>query len=208
MQIFKNRIDAGEKLTALLADLKDPNTIILGLPRGGVIVAKEVAHTLDLPLDIIVTRKIGAPGNDEYAIGAIDLDGEGVWNEEERSAVDNTWLTEKIEREKKEALRRSALYRDTRPPLDLHNKTAIIVDDGIATGMTMRAAVHYTKKLGAQKIIVAVPVAPPSAIEQFKDLAEIRALELPSFFSAVGEWYEEFTQVEDQEVIDALALKK
>ncbi|MBI5401183.1 MAG: phosphoribosyl transferase [Candidatus Yonathbacteria bacterium] len=203
--IFKNRSEAGKKLAHLLEDMRGTNAIILALPRGGVIVAKELASALNLPLDIIVTRKIGAPGNDEYAIGAIDIDGEGVWSEFERAQVDRTWLAKKIESEKKEAERRWQKYRGTRSPFDLHGKTAIIVDDGIATGLTMRAAVAYAKRKGAQKVVVAVPVAAADSARNLKTEADVRILETPVFFSAVGEWYEEFPQTEDNEVISALA---
>lgn len=204
MTIFKDRIEAGKKLAALLSEFKSTNAIILALPRGGVIVGAEVAHALSLPLDIIVTRKIGAPENDEYAIGAIDQDGEGVWSEFEHARVDTKWLTEKIAAEKKEALRRLSLYRGTRAPLDFHGKTAIIVDDGIATGMTMQAAIRYAKKLNAHKVVVAVPVAPPSVVETLKKEAMVYTLETPVFFSAVGEWYKDFPQVEDSEVVATL----
>ncbi len=135
--IFKDRIDAGKKLAVVLSDFKNTDAIVLALPRGGVVVAKEVAYELGLPLDIIVTRKIGAPGNDEYAIGVIDITGAGVWNEAERAYVDTKWLDQKIESEKKEAMRRFETYRKGMGALNIKNKTIIIVDDGIATGLTM-----------------------------------------------------------------------
>lgn len=204
MVVFKNRTEAGKKLAVLLTDFKGADAIVLALPRGGVVVAKEVARELSLPLDIIVTRKIGAAGNDEYAIGAIDLDGEGIWNEAERAQVDKTWLSKKIESEKKEAERRWRAYRGKRGPLELKGKTAIIVDDGIATGLTMRAAVAYAKRNGAQKVIVAVPVSAEDSLRTLKKEAEVRTLEAPVFFFAVGEWYEDFPQIEDEEVIWAL----
>lgn len=205
MIVFNNRTEAGKKLADILSDLRGTDAIVLALPRGGVVVANEVAHELGLPLDIIVTRKIGAPGNDEYAIGAIDLDGEGVWNEAERSQVDKAWLAKKIESEKKEAERRWHAYRGTRGTLELKGKTAIIVDDGIATGLTMRAAVAYVKRKGAQKVIVAVPVSAEDSLRAIKKEAELRVIETPVLFFAVGEWYEEFPQISDNEVISALA---
>lgn len=207
MTIFKNRTEAGKKLAGLLTDFKGTDAIVLALPRGGVVVAKEVADALNLPLDIIVTRKIGAPGNDEYAIGAIDQGGEGVWNEAERTQVDKAWLAKKIESEKKEAERRWRAYRGKREPLELKGKTAIIVDDGIATGLTMRAAVAYAKREGAHKVIVAVPVAAEDSLRILKKEAEVRTIEVPVFFFAVGEWYKDFPQIEDEEVILALASK-
>src|SRR3990167_4835110 len=149
MTVFKNRIDAGAKLAEILIDLKNADAIVLALPRGGVVIGKEVAEALGLPLDIIVTRKIGAPGNDEYAIGAIDITGAGVWNEAERAYVDPKWLKHKIESEKKEAIRRFETYRKGMGTLNLKNKTVIIVDDGIATGLTMQSATAYAKREGA-----------------------------------------------------------
>lgn len=205
MIIFKNRTEAGKKLSLVLEDLRGTNAIILALPRGGVIVAKEVADALNLPLDIIVTRKIGAPENDEYAIGAIDLDGEGVWNELERSRVDKKWLAEKIGDEKREAMRRWSLYRGVRGPLNLHHKTVVIIDDGIATGLTMGAAIAYAKRKGAQKVVVAVPVAAADSVRELKTETDVRTIETPLFFSAVGEWYEDFPQVSDHEVTEVLA---
>jgi putative phosphoribosyl transferase len=205
MTVFKNRTEAGKKLSALLADYKGTNAIVLALPRGGVIVGKEIARELNLPLDIIVTRKIGAPGNDEYAIGAIDILGNSIFGTGEKELVDKKWLENKITAEKKEAERRWAVYRKGKSDLNLKNKTAIIVDDGIATGLTMQVAAAYAKQAGAEKIIVAIPVASSESIRNIKKMAEVRVLETPVFFSAVGEWYEYFPQVSDQEVAEALS---
>lgn len=204
MTIFKNRTEAGKKLAEALSDFKNTDTIVLALPRGGVVVAREIANELNLPLDIIVTRKIGAPGNDEYAIGAIDITGSGVWNEAERAYVDPKWLEHKIESERKEAIRRFEIYRKGMGHLNLKNKTVIIVDDGIATGLTMQSAVAYAKHEGAKKAVVAVPVASSESVRAIKKDAEVRVLETPIFFSAVGEWYEDFPQISDQEVVSAL----
>lgn len=205
MTIFKNRVEAGKKLAEHLTEFKGTNAIILALPRGGVIIGAEVAHALNLPLDIIVTRKIGAPGNEEYAIGAIDIEGSGVFNESETAGVNKEWLNKEIAKEKQEAERRWREYRGTRGPLDLAGKTAIIVDDGIATGMTMKAAARYAKKLGSQKVVIAVPVAPLSTVAELKQEADVHTLETPSLFFAVGQFYEDFPQIEDKEVIQALA---
>ena len=204
MKIFKNRTEAGRLLAEKLADMKNTDSIVLAIPRGGVIVAKEIAKALGLHLDIIVTRKIGAPGYDEYAIGAIDISGNGIFNESEKVRVDKKWLENKILAEKKEAERRWRTYRKGRGPLDLLGKTAIIIDDGIATGLTMEVAIDYAKREGAQEVIVAVPVASPDTVLKLKNKAEIRVLETPAFFSAVGEWYENFPQVSDDEVIAAI----
>ncbi|MGB2580435.1 MAG: phosphoribosyltransferase family protein, partial [Minisyncoccia bacterium] len=168
-------------------------------------IGKEVAEALNLPLDIIVTRKIGAPGNEEYAIGAIDIHGNGVWNENERAYVDKRWLENKIKEETREAERRWSTYRKDRGPLELKGKTVIIVDDGIATGLTMQAAVAYARQTDAEKVVVAVPVASIESIGVLKEATEVYVIETPAFFSAVGEWYEYFPQVSDQEVVSMLA---
>ena len=202
--IFKNRAEAGKKLAEVLGEFKNSDAIVLALPRGGVVVAKEVAQKLRLPLDIIVTRKIGAPGNDEYAIGAIDINGNGVWNEVERAYVDPKWLKNKIELEKKEAVRRFETYRKGMGQLNLKGKKIIIVDDGIATGLTMQSAVAYAKSEGAEKVVVAVPVASSESVRAIKKDTDVRVLETPVFFSAVGEWYEDFPQVSDREVTEVL----
>lgn len=207
MKIFKNRTEAGQELATLLSDYTGTNAIVLAIPRGGVIVGKEVARALGLSLDIIVTRKIGAPENEEYAIGAIDISGNGIFNESEKARVDKKWLEHKILAEKKEAERRWDTYRSGKGPLDLRGKTAIIVDDGIATGLTMEVSIDYAKREGAQKVIVAVPVASPDTVHKLKNKAEVRVIMSPAFFSAVGEWYENFPQVSDTEVIATLAPK-
>ena len=133
------------------------------------------------------------------------MDGNGTWNESERSSVDKKWLDEKIASEKMEASRRWTTYRKGRSNLDLKCKTVIIVDDGIATGLTMKAAVGYAKNRGAEKVVVAVPVASAEALRALRDTAEVFVLETPIFFSAVGEWYKEFPQVSDEEVIKILS---
>ncbi len=206
--IFKNRAEAGEELAADLDNFKSkPDTIILALPRGGVVVGYEVAKILNLPLDIVVPRKISAPGNPEFAIGAITETGEGVFDEMTVGAygITESYLQNEIKEEKAEAERRLKLYRSNREPLDLKNKIAIIVDDGLATGLTMRAAIKTVKNLGAKKIIVAIPITSPEAAEIIKkEVDEIIYLEAPAFFGAVGSFYHEFPQITDEEVIDLL----
>jgi putative phosphoribosyl transferase len=206
--IFTNRIDAGQKLAAALDEFKNAeNTIILALPRGGVVVGYEVAKKLNLPLDIVVPRKIGAPGNPEFAIGAITETGEGIFDETTIAAYGITkfYLEHEAKKEKAEAERRLKLYRGTRPPLDLKNKTVIIVDDGLATGLTMRAAIQKVKQMNAAKIVVAIPVTPPDTAELIKkEIDEIIYLDAPPFFGAVGAFYEEFSQTTDEEVIKLL----
>jgi putative phosphoribosyl transferase len=205
---FKNRPEAGQKLAETLGKFKDAkDTIILALPRGGVVVGFEVAQKLNLPLDIVVPRKIGAPANPEFAIGAITETGEGIFNEMIIGAygITESYLQNEIKKEKAEAERRLKLYRGTRSPLDLKNKTVVIVDDGLATGLTMRAAVKTVKILGAGKIIVAIPVTPPDTADLIKkEVDELIYLDAPAFFGAVGEFYDEFGQTTDEEVIDLL----
>ncbi len=206
--IFQNRSEAGQKLAETLNKFKDAeDTIILALPRGGVVVGYEVAKILNLPLDIVVPRKIGAPANPEFAIGAITETGEGIFDEMVVGAygITESYLQNEIKKEKAEAKRRLTIYRGTRPPLDLKNKTVILVDDGLATGLTMRAAIKTVKILGAAKIVVAIPVAAPDAAELIKkEVDEIIYLEAPAFFGAVGSFYEEFGQTTDEEVVNLL----
>ena len=163
--IFKDRQDAGKKLAQRLLVYEDnAESLVLGLPRGGVVVASEVAKALHLPLDILVIRKLGAPGYLEFAIGAVDEKGHALFNEGmEELGISEAYKKEVLEKEKKEAEHRLSLYRKNRPPLDLKNKIVILVDDGLATGATMRAAVYSAKAKKAKKVIVAVPFAAPNS---------------------------------------------
>ena len=210
--IFKDRADAGQKLIAELTEFKDQkNTILLALPRGGVVVAFAIAKELNLPLDLVVPRKIGAPGHEEYAIGAITETGEGIFDQEEIKSlnVEQEYLDKKVEQEKKEAERRLKTYRQDRPPLNLTNKTVIIIDDGIATGLTMQAAIKSVKQKKAEKIIVAVPVSAKDSLKKIKEqVDQVICLDAPLFFGAVGAFYENFGQTEDQEVIDLMTKSK
>jgi len=205
---FRDRSDGGKKLAVLLTMYKDhPDAIIIGLPRGGVVTAFEVAKVLNLPLDIIVPRKIGAPTNPELAVGALTQEGDIVWNETLFKSLGLTVddLANTIEEEKAESARRLQVYRGNRLPLNLKNKIVILVDDGIATGATMRAAVASARVQGAKKIVVAVPVSPPEALKQIKkEVDEVVCLQTPEVFFGVGAFYEIFAQTEDQEVIDLL----
>jgi putative phosphoribosyl transferase len=209
---FRDRVDGGRQLAQKLMQYKKhPHAIVLGLPRGGVVTAYEVANQLDLPLDIIVTRKIGAPFNPELAIGALTQDGTAVWNEKLLKSLHlkPADLTQTIEQEKKEAQRRLSKYRGARKPLQLKDKIAILVDDGIATGATMRAAIASARALGAVKVIVAIPVAPIEKLESFeKEADEFVCLSLPKIFLGVSAFYDEFGQTVDEEVIDLLAKAK
>lgn len=207
--VFQDRQDGGKQLALKLTQYKKkPETLVLGLPRGGVVTAYEVAKELQLPLDVTCPRKIGAPFNPELALGAITETGEGVWNMDLLSRLDisEEYLEKAVSAEKRVAQRRINMYRKDRPELALEGKTVIIVDDGLATGSTMKAAIQSVKAAGAIKIVVAVPVGPPDTIEEIRSLVdEVVYLKAPPFFSAVGEFYEDFSQTEDQEVIDLLS---
>lgn len=206
--IFKNRIQAGEELAKKLRQFKgSAETIVLGLPRGGAVVAAAVAKELGLPLDIIVLRKIGAPGNPEFAIGAITEDGEAVLDKAAIVAwqIPAEYIKQEITKETQEARRRLKLYRGERALLNLKNKTAILVDDGIATGATMAAAIISARAKGAKKVIVAAPVIAVDTLETLqKETDEVIYLDAPAYFGAVGAFYENFEQVEDEEVITLL----
>ncbi len=210
--IFKDRIEAGQKLAKALEKYKgQKDTIILGLPRGGVVTGFEIAKTLELPLDLVVPRKIGAPGNPEFAIGAITEEGEGIFNEGviRDYEISKEYITGTVEEEKKEAQRRLKTYRGDRSPLDLKDKTVILVDDGIATGLTMRVAIKSVKNKDPKKIVVAVPCGAKDSIDQIKkDVDEVICLHAPIFFGAVGAFYREFPQTTDEEVIELMKESK
>lgn len=210
--LFRDRVDAGKQLAQRLIGYKDkPETIVLGLPRGGVVTAYEVARILDLPLDIIVSRKIGAPHNQELAVAAIAEDGSIIINDQLMNdlGLQLDDLQNLISKEKKEAARRMKLYRADRKPLELAGKTVILVDDGIATGATMRAAITSVRSRGAKSIIVAVPVAPAESLDEIRsEVDDLICLSAPELFFGVGGFYEEFSQTEDQEVVDLMARSK
>lgn len=206
--MFLDRAEAGKQLAKKLEAHRGKNAVVLALPRGGVVIGYGVARALGAPLDIIAVRKIGHPLHPEYAIGAVDEKGEIILSEEEAAAVDRQWLAEETVRQVAEAKRRAVAYREGRMPENLAGKVVIIVDDGIATGLTMRLAVRVAREQGPQKIIVAVPVAPSESIAAVKaEGAEIIILEPPEEFAgAVGAHYVRFEQVEDTEVISLLRL--
>jgi putative phosphoribosyl transferase len=208
---FKDRVDAGKKLAQkLLSYQSDPTVMVVGLPRGGVVVAYEVAHLLQVPLDIIVPRKIGMPANPELALGAITQEGEPVWNEAliKSFHIHKEDLKDILEQEKREAARRLSLYRKSHLAQDFKNKTVILIDDGIATGATMRAAIAGIRAQGAKKIIVAVPVAPLEILEEIeKEADEIICLAVPRMFYGVGQFYDSFAQTTDEEVIALMQNK-
>lgn len=202
---FKNREEAGRMLGEKLAVYRNnPQVIVLGLPRGGVVVAYEVAEMLNAPLDIVVARKIGAPRNPEYAIGAITETGEAILNEYEVENIDPDWLENEMFKEKAEAVRRLRSYR-IGAPAEVEEKIVILVDDGVATGYTMRAAIASVRKRNPKKIIVAIPHgAELSLLEIREEVDELCVIKIPRLYFGVGEFYEAFPQVSDEEVIELL----
>lgn len=202
--MFTDRQEAGKQLARELERYRGKNAVVFALPRGGVVLGYEVAKALDLPLDIIAVRKIGYPGNPEYAIKATDEYGTTASNEVETATIDKQWLAAETARQQQEAKRRSTLYRAGRKPATVGGRVAIIVDDGIATGLTMRLAVCVVKKQRPEKIVVAVPVAPQEAVGTLyqEGADEVLVLEPPEeFLGAVGAHYLRFDQVGDDEVI-------
>ncbi len=209
---FKNRTDAGKQLATQLEHMKNlDGLIIIGLPRGGVPVAHEIAKQLGVQLDIIVTRKIGAPMNPEFAVGAVTENGTVFLDQEvlRRMHLSREALEPIINTEQREAARRLTVYRGLeKAPLNLSNNTVVLVDDGVATGATMRAAIRSAKEKGAKTCIVAVPVIARDTLEQLttqeSDVTDIVALIVPETFIAVGEYYSEFSPTTDKEVIRLL----
>lgn len=204
--IFQNREDAGQQLAKKLERYRNTDAVVLALPRGGAVVGYEIAQSLDLPLDIVVTRKIGHPFNTEYAICAVDEKGTLLCNEWEKASVDEKWLQEEIKRQQTEAARRLETYREGRKPIKIKNRTIIIADDGIATGLTIRLAVKAVKTQKPSRIVVAVPVAPADVAQGLKqEVDELIVLSQPAEFAgAVGAHYREFEQVDDNTVIALL----
>ncbi len=209
---FKDRRDAGKKLAKKLISFKGSrDAVILGLPRGGVIIADEAAKELGLPLDLIIARKIGAPGNEEFAIGAITETGDQILDENtvEMFVIPKHYIEKTVKKELAEAKRRAKAYRGGKKPADLNGKTAIIIDDGIATGMTMKAAIRSARKKGAKKIIAAVPIAAPDSANEIKRYAdETVFLHEPYYFSSVGSFYNRFEQTSDKQVINIMKRYK
>jgi predicted phosphoribosyltransferase len=202
LRIFTDRRAAGRELADALAPLGFKNPIVLALPRGGVPVGYEVAQRLGAPLDVLVVRKVGAPGHSELAIGAVAPD-VTVCDDATLSllGVTREFFEAAAQRERLEVERRVAMFRERRPPLDLHGRTALLVDDGLATGSTMLAGVAVARQLGAERVVVAVPVGAPEAVERLQARADqVISLLTPEPFAAVGYWYEDFTQTEDAEV--------
>jgi len=201
---FKDRAEAGRKLAGFFDHINGRNAVVYALPRGGVVVGAEIAKTIGAPLDLIITRKIGHPYNPEYAIGAIAENGHSVFNKEEVLGIDEQYLKEEAEKQTQEARRRREVYLGKKPLISSKGKTAILVDDGIATGLTMKAALKELKMhYNPQKIIIAVPVAPRDVVDELEKM-EVEVLAIISdrdFLGAIGSYYQDFTSVEDQDVI-------
>ncbi|HXK59908.1 MAG TPA: phosphoribosyltransferase [Acidobacteriota bacterium] len=205
---YKNRTSAGQILgEQLRAYANRPNPLVLALPRGGVPVAFEVAQKLHAPLDVFVVRKLGVPGQEELAMGAIASGGVRVWNEEVFQAltIPQEVIDEVVAREQEELRRRERLYRGDRPPINARDRTVILVDDGLATGSTMRAAILALRKQQPATLVVAVPTAAAQTCNELRALVdEIICPVTPEPFHAVGLWYEDFSQTTDEQVRDLL----
>ncbi len=207
MTTFADRADAGRRLAARLARSDDEDVVVLGLPRGGVPVAAEVAAALGAPLDVILVRKLGVPSQPELAVGAIGESGVRLVNDDVASGarIDPETLAGIEARERAELERRARRYRQARPGVSMAGRTAIVVDDGFATGATARAACRVARRLGARRVVLAVPVAPRGWEQRVgTDADECVALDTPEPFRAVGQAYRDFAQVPDDVVIDLI----
>jgi putative phosphoribosyl transferase len=200
--MFKDRVEAGQLLAKELIPHKgDPNALILAIPRGGVVVAYEVARLNRLPMDVIVIRKIGTPGHAELAAGAAGL-GSHILNHEIVAAhrISQAYIQQQVDLRQAEIRQRYAFLRGNRPFYSVKNKTIVIIDDGLATGATMTMAIRICKQGNPKSIVCAVPVAPPDTVRKLQSLADqVVCLQQPRFFHAIGEFYEDFNQVENDE---------
>lgn len=204
-QLFSNRIDAGQQLAGQLMEYANrDDVVVLALPRGGVPVAYEVAKTLHVPLDVFLVRKLGVPGQKELAMGAIASGDVTVFNDEIVGSlqISQSEIDEVIKEQQAILQAREKLYLGDRNPINISGRVVILVDDGIATGATVRVAIKAIKKIKCKKIIVATPVAPPDTIGKLRSLVdEVVCLQMPTPFFAIGGWYEDFAQTTDEEVV-------
>lgn len=204
--LFKDQVSAGRLLAKELVKYKSQDAaIVLAIPRGGVATGYGLAKKLNLPLDVIVSRKIGAPDNPELAIGAVGETEGSLWLNKHlvsQLGVSRDYIDSEAKIQKLEIKRRERVYRKGKKPLNLKNKVVILVDDGIATGATMIAAIREIRNNQPEKVVVAIPVAPPDTVEELKKEAdEVIALQTPRLFFAVSQWYQNFKQYSDEEVI-------
>lgn len=206
-ELFRDRIEAGRLLAGALERYNGKDTVILGIPRGGVVIAGEIAAKLGAELDIVLSRKLGAPGNPELALGAVSEDGKLFLHEmvKAQGFADSPYIKEEKARQMEEIKRRIAIFRKARPKTALKGKTVIVTDDGLATGATMQAALWMARHEGPKELISAVPVAPEDTIERLApDADEMLILRVPRYFAAVGQFYEYFDQTGDDEVLRIL----
>jgi len=203
---FRDRVDAGKQLAQALKKYQKHDGVVYALPRGGVVLGVEVARALDMPLDLLIPRKIGHPLQPEYAICAVVENGELVCNQQEIARVDPQWFRQEVEAERHEARRRRELYLGGCASAPVEGKTAIIVDDGIATGLTMEVSIRDAQRRRPKHLVVAVPVAPPDTVERLsREVDEFVVLDVsPYYLGAVGAYYDRFFQVTDEEVIALL----
>lgn len=199
---FKDRADAGRQLATMLLPRASSDVVVYALPRGGVVTAVEIARELNAPFDLIIPRKIGHPSNPEYAIAAVAEDGHMIASPDASEFLNTSWFRTEVERQRTEARRRREIYLPESYRIDPSGKTAIIVDDGVATGLTMRCAINELKHRTPQQIIVAVPVASPDSLALISPLVDsVVCLTTPRSVDAIGSFYDSFPQVEDAEVI-------
>lgn len=208
---FRDRRQAGRELAERLRARQEegalPDPVVLALPRGGVAVAQEVARELDAPLDVLVVRKIGAPRHEEFGVGAMAGDGVPLFDAESlrRLGLDEADLAPVVERERRELRRREQLYRRDRPAPDLRGRTVLVVDDGLATGSTARAALRSLRRQDPARVVLAAPVCSPEGARMMRTEAdEVVCLYQPAAFMAVGQWYDDFEQLTDEDVLAAL----
>lgn len=205
--MFADRSQAADLLCQKLTSFRGTVTLVLGLPRGGVVVASVVAKTLGLPLDVLVVKKIPSPGNPELALGALAPDGVFTidWKLSHSVGADEHYVRTQISELNDQIKQKILLYRKGRKPLDVKNKVIIVVDDGAATGATAQACIKWLRKKNAKKIVVALPTAPPEVVGKIKpEVSECIVLDTPHDFSAVGQFYKNFSQVEDSDVVQLL----
>jgi predicted phosphoribosyltransferase len=204
--VFADRRDAGRRLAAALQHLRERQPVVIAIPRGGVVVGREVATLLGVPIDVIVPRKLRAPFNPELAIGAVAEGGALYIEEETVRGISAYYLQQEISTQRAEIARRVAAYRGARPLIDVAGRTAIVVDDGIATGATMVAALRAVRAARPARLVAAVPVAPPEGLVRLaREADEVVCLTAPVHFQAVGQFYSDFRQVTDAEVVVLLA---